>query len=98
MPRACLTNIRVPPDAGTGAAGPVLQAALRQAAADFNAGINDLETFVMQLVDLTSRDAVVNSLHAVGYSTEVSINADMYWQRSCRPWVREALPSVRHEH
>lgn len=48
-----------------------LHTALTKCAAAHNAGINDLETFVMQLVALTSRDAVVNSLHAVGYGTEV---------------------------
>ena len=61
-------------DAGVGAAGPELEADLQQAAADYNSELCDLESFVMQLVALTSRDAVVNSLHAVGYSTEVSNN------------------------
>ena len=48
-----------------------LHTALTECAAAHNAGISDLETFVMSLVALTSRDAVVNSLHAVGYGTEV---------------------------
>lgn len=56
----------------TAGAGPELEASLHQAAADYNSDSCDLETFVMQLVALTSRDAVVNSLHAVGYSTEAS--------------------------
>ena len=53
-----------------------MEAALTQAAEQYNSGGCNLETFVMRMVAICGRDVVVESLHAVGYGTTVRIRSN----------------------
>ncbi len=54
-----------------------MEAALAQAAEQYNSGGCDLEAFVMRMVAICGRDVVVESLHAVGYGNPVRIRRNL---------------------
>ena len=53
-----------------------MEAALARAAERYNRGACDLEAFVMRMVAVSGREAVVESLHAVGYGCQVQLRPD----------------------
>ena len=59
------------PHAVPAAERPAAEAALAQAAGQYNRGACSLEAFVMRMVDVSGREAVVDSLHAVGWCSQV---------------------------
>ena len=71
----CLKHLRLTSDqpsrAVSDAERPAVEAALAQAAEQYNRGACDLEAFVMRMVAVSGRDAVFESLHAVGYGSQV---------------------------
>ena len=52
---------------------PALEAALTQAAEQYNRGACSLDAFVMRMVAVSGREAVVESLDAVGWCSQVRL-------------------------
>ncbi len=52
---------------------PAAEAALAQAAEQYNRGTCSLEAFVMRMVAVSGREAVIDSLHAVGWASQVQL-------------------------
>jgi len=52
---------------------PAAEAALAQAAEQYNRGACSLEAFLMRMVAVSGREAVIDSLHAVGWCSQARL-------------------------
>ena len=68
-----VSDPQLPHHAVSEAERPAAEAALAQAAEQYNRGACSLEAFVMRMVAVSGREAVIDSLHAVGWCSQVRI-------------------------
>ena len=73
FPQMPASDLRLVRRAVSEAERPAVAAALAQVAEQYNCGACDLEAFVMRMVTVSGRQAVIDSLDAVGYGSQARL-------------------------